>query len=162
MNDSHLIVQPFAADASSPADQSIPIPLYTYLRNAGLSPDDVRRDGDEIWRRIRARIAVQALSDDADKRRRYMRDWQYRRHVNMAAIAEVIVDYGFNAAERTALDEGLRIGGIAPVAEKPKNLIARTVGPNGEEQEFEVLELSKGEGSQNWLRDRKTGLRYVL
>lgn len=142
--------------AGRPAEaQADPFPIYTYLMNAGLSPADVRRVGDEILRLMRERLKKKALSDDADERRRYMTDRAYREGFNKQVVADVIAELRFVEPELMRLDQGLRLG-LIPKRVRTGPLVAHTIRPNGEPEDFEVLDR----GARPVVRSRKDGRVY--
>lgn len=168
-------VAPGARDveASTPAPaQRDPFPIYTYLMALGLSPADVRSTGDAMRKEIRRRVAVMAVSDDADKRRRYLegsqpgstpeeiaRGVEYRAQANRELIGDVFVHWGFSAEELRKAETILGITGLAARVKKGP-LIARTVGPKGPE-DFEFIERANRPGG-TVLRSLRDGKVYRI
>jgi len=144
-----------AAPVSRPADQRDPFPIYTLLKNAGLSQEDILEVGDELLACIRKRIRDKALTDDADQARRYLNDPDYRAEVNKLIVAEEIARFDFSHSELRKIDQGLNIGLTEPEPKKPA--VARTIGPRGPE-EFTILERpAPGEVGPVVIKSKKDG-----
>jgi hypothetical protein len=143
-----------SADPSRPADLRDPFPIYTLLRNAGLSESDTLQVGGLLMRRIRARLAKKALADGPAARAAYLTDHNVRKRINEMIVAEEIAKIDFTQYELRSLERSLQLG----LVEKPKKgpMIARTAGPGGPET-FEILELPTSDDPRTTLKSRKDG-----
>lgn len=136
--------------------------ISTYLANAGLSERDAAEVEALILGRVRRRIAEKARIDDAGQRFRYLNDVEYRSRVNRELIGEAVLELGFTADELRVIDEGLKLG---LVAEDPKPTVARVLGADGREVDFEIDELEDlGPEGQKRVRltDARTGEVQVV
>jgi hypothetical protein len=144
------------AGTSQPADQRDPFPIYTLLRNAGLSEADTLEMGDLLMRRIRARLALKAATDTPEQRLRYRNDPQARIPINQMIVAEEIARLDFSQHELKVIDKSLDLGLVAPPEKGP--LIAKTTLPDGTRENFEILERpTPGDPRQTIIKSRKDG-----
>jgi hypothetical protein len=126
------------AAISRPADQRDPFPIYTLLRNAGLSEADTLEVGDLLLRRIRSRLAKKALADGPVAAALYQNDMEVRKRTNELLVAEEIAKIDFSRYELRTMDKSLHLG-LAPKPEKGP-VIAKTRLPDGTREDFVVLE----------------------
>jgi hypothetical protein len=150
-----------AGESQKAADQGTAIHIYTLLQNAGLSDSDILDVGDELWRRIRLRVAKLAASDDVDKRLRYCemtrRGKIYRERTNKQIVAEEILAMRFSRDELARVDAGLLLG-LPGSPEKTGRRFAKVTGVDGRPQEFEVLTKKLAPGvEETFLKDTRTG-----
>jgi len=150
------VASPDPAPQSQPArDQQTAIHIYTLLSNAGLSDADILDVGDELWKRIKLRVAKLAASQDRDQRLRYCHDKSYREQVNMQIVGEEFLAMKFTRDEIARIDEGLRLKLLGPT-ERTGRRFAKVTGVNGEPREYEVITKDLGGGVE------KTLLKDVL
>lgn len=131
------------------------LPIYTYLLNAGLTPKDVQKTGDELMRRVRLRVrklADKEQEHDAAKLR-YVRDPMYRQMVNQNLIREELGGMGFGKDELRAMDEGLKLGLVSPDAKANE---VKVSGPDGE-----IAFDMERHGEDVVLQNRNTGEKTV-
>lgn len=164
-----IVGQVHGSAQSVQADQRVPIPVYTVLLNAGLSMTDVYEVGDEVWRKVKLALAAIAVSDDADEREKYTegeargstpeqiaRGRAYREEIHTQLFAQALKEMRFTQDEASIIERGMRLGTSS--IEKPTGRrFARTTGPDGSVQEFEIMEQR---GSTTVLKDTKTDQVY--
>jgi hypothetical protein len=147
---------------SQPAqDQATSLHFYTYLLNAGLSEKDILEVGDELWRRVRERVAKMAMSADAEERLRYCGTGRVaaacRSRINKEIIAEEFLAMRFTLNELSRVDVGLRLG-LSSADAKTGRTYANVTGIDGRPQRFEVITESLGPYTERvFLKDTRTG-----
>lgn len=135
------------------------LPLATYFANAGLSERDAIQLEAHIRQEARRRIAEKCRTDDADERRRYLRDRAHRERINREVIADILLGLGFSAEELRVVDQGMKLG----LADRGHHrTTARVSGSHGE-QTLSVESEDRGPGGQRYVvRDERTGERNVV
>jgi len=148
-------------ESRTASDQGTTIHIYTLLKNAGLSDRDVNEVGDELWRRIKLRVAKLAASQNVDERLRYCensrRGKRVRERTNKQIVAEEFLAMRFTRDELARVDAGLLLG-LPGTPERNGRKFAKVTGIDGRPQEFEVLTEQLGAGvERTLLKDRRTG-----
>lgn len=143
------------------ADQGTAIHVYTLLMNAGLSKKEVREVGDELWRRVKVRVAKMAASADAEERLRYCGEDRIsratRNRINQQIVGEEFLAMRFSRDEMERIEEGLRLG-LTPKSAKTGRRFANVIGLDGQPQQFEVLTEKIGPQAERViLKDTRTG-----
>ncbi len=152
-----LLVEHGAAPGT-PADQRDPFPIYTALQGLGMSPNDVMEVGDDLLRRVRAKIILRARQDDdAGDRFRYLNDRSHRQRVNEQATADAMVEMGFDSDELRQLTRALGLPVEIVSAEKKGPKTATAQGADGPETFEFVEEPEHGEVGPTVLRSLRDG-----